>query len=178
VPEVVCRGGAALVSDCCQPPAPAAAIDCRQYPVACDEQDGFCALIFDYEQTLELNLARDVPELQPLRDRVIAEVELDHLEARVAGDELPVRHMDLFVAPAGTTSAGRAGALHLARLGAGPATTSIPLEPEARLAFAAFAVDHRSPFALVLLTHVVQRSGAAWQGTFSVQLTATLTARF
>ena len=37
VPDVVCSGPAALVSNCCQPPPPMAAVDCQAYPLSCDK---------------------------------------------------------------------------------------------------------------------------------------------
>jgi len=45
-----------LVSDCCQPPAPMLAVDCQEYPLSCDPADGYCALAFDYDDAVEIDL--------------------------------------------------------------------------------------------------------------------------
>ena len=122
VPDVVCRGPAALVSDCCQPPPPMNVVDCQEYPLGCDD-DGMCALAFDYDDAVSINLGRDVPALQDQSGWILAQATVDGIDIAVPGADaradagvapLPLRTLGLYVAPQGAVSAGAAGAMFLA----------------------------------------------------------------
>jgi hypothetical protein len=178
IPEVVCSGPAALVTDCCQLPAPAA-VDCQEYPLSCDE-DTRCALVFDYDDAREIDLA-SVPALQDQRSWVLAQATVDpietHMEVSDAG-ALPLRTASLFVAPQGTTSAHAAGSAFLTGIPLASEASRVPLNAEARLALLSFLMDFNTPFALILSTHVVVESGPAPTGAVSFHVKARVHASF
>jgi len=47
------------------------AIDCQEYPLSCDPADGYCALAFDYDDAVEIDLGRDVSALKDRPRRVL-----------------------------------------------------------------------------------------------------------
>ena len=169
IPDVVCRGTVALVTDCCQPPAPMVALDCQEYPLSCDDDD-MCALAFDYDDAVEINLGRDVLALQQQHHLVLAQATVDQIDTTMFGpdagaDALPLRAVSLWVAPRGTTSAPAAGAVFLADVPFMPGEGPVDLAADARLAFSTFLADFNTPFALILSSHVVVKSGPVPTGT-------------
>jgi len=178
VPNVVCRGPAALVSDCCQPPAPTAAIDCQQYPLTCDDNN-LCALAFDYDDALlPIDLGQDVSALKDRRGWVLAHATVDVIDTSVNLDGLPIRAASLYVAPQGATSAQAAGARFLGDIQ--PDSQPLALTPDARVAFSSFLVDFNTPFTLILSAHVVQEAtSSARQGVVAtVQVSGWVNASF
>ena len=160
VPDVVCSGPAALVSDCCQPPPPMAAVDCQAYPLSCDGS-GMCALVFDYDDAVEIHLARDVPALKQQRDRVLTQATLATIDTTVEvadAGTLPLRTASLWVAPQGVTSTRVAGAVFLAGIPLTSGKSRVDLVADARDALSAFLVDFNTPFVLILSGHVVVES--------------------
>jgi hypothetical protein len=189
VPEVVCSGPAALVADCCQPSsAIAPAVDCQEYPLICDDdpsssQPGRCALAFDYDDRVEVDLGRSVLALQDQRGWVVAQATVDQLEIRVPQDDagaapLPLRAVSLYVAPQGTASARAAGAVFLADIPWRSERSYVNLALEARLALSAFLMDFNTPFTFILSGHVVVQSGPVPTGVVTVDVTGRVHASF
>ena len=167
VPDVVCSGPAALVSDCCQPPAPMPAVDCQAYPLSCD-RSGMCVLAFAYDDAVEIDLARDVPALKHRRS-----IWYSHRQPLPASTPrwrrptlaaCPCRPPASTSAPQGATSARAAGASFLADvpIDVGRRVTWISLR-QAQDGLSAFLMDFNTPFVLILSGHVVVESGAVAQ---------------
>jgi hypothetical protein len=171
VPDVICSGRAALVTDCCQPPEPMNPIDCQEYPLSCDPVDGYCALAFDYDDAVEIDLGTDVPALKDHSNRVLAQAMLAHIETTVTGaGTLPLRTASLYAAPQGTTSAQAAGATFLADVPLGSGSKRVYLAAPAEIGLSPFLTDFNTPFVLILSTHVVVKSGAAPEGVETIQV--------
>ena len=191
VPHVVCSGPAALVTDCCQPPAPMAAVDCQAYPLTCDD-DRMCSLVFDYDEAVEIDLGRDVPELQHRRGSVLAQATIAAIDTKVfaqvtrAGtertvggvDTLPLRTASLYVAPQGAGSARVPGAAFLAGIPLGSEDSHVDLAPDARRALSAFLTDFNTPFTLILSTHVVIGGAAVPKAVAQVEVAGRVDASF
>ncbi len=180
VPAWVCEGHAALVSDCCHTPS-GGEFDCGRYPLRCDV-DGFCALAFDYEVPFTVDLEA-TPELDAFRGRAMTTAFLEEFTLLADGAVLPVRSMDLYVAPAGT-SWSEAGAVYLATREP-PTDRSeirVPLSAAARASLASFLLDFHTPFDLVLVSHVVitrsQLGAGAYEWPMSVTFRGTVIADF
>ena len=174
VPQVVCRGPAALVADCCQlSPIIDPVVDCQEYPLSCDDHDR-CALAFDYDDTNEIDL-RNVPALQDERHWVLAQATIDPLEIRVskadAGiDPLPLRAVGLYVAPRGVVSAHAAGAMFLASIPWQSDDSQVTLAAEAQVALSTYLTDFNTPFDLILSGQVVEESGPVPTGELTIKL--------
>ena len=179
VPDVVCSGAAALVSDCCQPPAPMLAVDCQEYPLSCDPADGYCALAFDYDDAVEIDLGRDVPALKDRPRSVLAQATLAIIDTTVTPvGSLPLRTASLYAAPQGTTSARASGATFLADVPLGKETGHVDLAAQAQVGLSSFLTDFNTPFVLILSTHVVVKSGAAPSGVEAITVDGHVNASF
>ena len=178
VPPVVCSGPAALVTDCCQPPVPMSAVDCQAYPLTCDD-DRMCSLVFDYDDAVEIDLGRDVPELQHRRGWLLAQATLATINTTVFGvDALPLRTAGLYVAPQGADSARAPGAVFLAGIPLGSEDSHVDLAPGARLALSTFLTDFNTPFTLILSTHVVVGGAAVPKAVAQVEVAGQVDASF
>jgi hypothetical protein len=180
VPDVVCSGPAALVSDCCQPPAPMHPVDCQEYPLSCDPADGYCALAFDYDDAVEIDLGRDVSALKDRPRSVLAQATLATIDTTVTPmvGSLPLRTASLYAAPQGTTSARAAGATFLADVPLGKGTGHVDLAAQAQIGFSPFLTDFNTPFVLILSTHVVVKSGAPPSGVEAIKVDGHVNASF
>jgi hypothetical protein len=183
VPEVICSGPAALVSDCCQIPG----VDCQVVPLTCSDQK--CALVFDYEDATEMDVGNNVAVLQDRRKWVLARASLDAFRRTVhVTDGFPLRQADLYVAPQGSYSKNATGARLLTSIslvatqspGAPDAQTALPVElpPEAQAALSSFLMDFNTPFSLILSAHVVAKSKDMARGEVTVSLTGRVNASF
>jgi hypothetical protein len=172
VPEVICSGPAALVSDCCQPPEPMTAVNCQQYPLSCDPADGWCALAFDYDDAVEIDLGSDVPALRDHPLRVLAQATLATIETTVTPGPgaLPLRAASLYAAPQGTTSARAAGATFVAEVPLGSGKRQVDVGARAQIGLSPFLTDFNTPFVLILSTRVVVKSGAAPEGVETIRV--------
>jgi len=173
VPEVVCSGPAALVTDCCQPPEPMNPVDCQEYPLSCDPADGYCALAFDYDDAVEIDLGTDVPALRARPDRVLAQATLPTIETTVTSGvgSLPLRAASLYAAPQGTTSARAVGAIFLAEVPLGSDKgQEVDVGTQAQIGLSPFLTDFNTPFVLILSTRVVVKSGAAPEGVETIRI--------
>jgi hypothetical protein len=181
VPDMICGGPAALVSDCCQPPEPMKPVDCQEYPLSCDPADGYCALAFDYDDAVEIDLGSDVPALKDHPNRVLAQATLAHIETAVTmgAGSLPLRTASLFAAPQGTTSAQAAGATFLADVPLGSAGPQQgDLVAQAEIGLSPFLTDFNTPFVLIISARVVVKSGAAPKGVETIRVGGTVDANF
>jgi hypothetical protein len=172
VPDAACSGPAALVSDCCQPPAPMTAIDCQEYPLSCDPADGYCALAFDYDDAVEIDLGHDVPALKDRPGRVLAQATLATIHTTVTSGvgTLPLRAASLYAAPQSTASARAAGATFLADVPLGGGDRQVDLGARARIGLSPFLTDFNTPFVLILSTHAVVKSGGAPNGVETIKV--------
>jgi hypothetical protein len=181
VPEVICSGPAALVSDCCQPPEPRKAVNCQQYPLSCDPADGWCALAFDYDDAMEIDLGSDVRALRDHPLRVLAQATLATIKTTVTAGvgTLPLRAASLYAAPQGTTSARAAGATFLAEVPLGTDKRQVDVVgARAQIGLSPFLSDFNTPFALILSTHVVMKSGPAPDGVETISVAGSVSASF
>ena len=181
VPDVICSGPAALVSDCCQPPEPMNPVDCQEYPLSCDPVDGYCTLAFDYDDAVEIDLGTDVPALKARPRLVLAQATLPTIGARVTFGvgSLPLRTASLYAAPQGTTSARAAGAIFLAEVPLGSdKSQEIHVGPRAQIGLLPFLSDFNTPFALILSTHVVMKSGPAPDGVETISVAGSVSASY
>jgi hypothetical protein len=180
VPDVVCSGPAALVSNCCQPPPPMPAVDCQAYPLSCDDS-GRCALVFDYDDAVEIYLAGDVLALQHQRHLVLAQATLAAIRTTVEladAGSLPVRAASLWVAPQGATSTRAAGAVFLADIPLTSGTSQVDLAADARGALSIFLMDFNTPFVLILSGHVVIGSEVVPKTTLTITVAGEVNASF
>jgi len=152
----VCAGPQAIATDCCSPPLAPQVIDCQQYPLACNPEDNTCALIFDMVDSLDVDLAAEVPAIAAARGRLFSRVAILGLNIRVADlGELPIRSAALYVAPedSGRPSSPGASLLAPVSLSAGSNVT-VPDEA-AQETFSGFATNYQSRFSLLLSAHLV-----------------------
>lgn len=180
VPEVVCSGPAALVSNCCQPPPPMPAVDCQAYPLSCDDSQ-MCALVFDYDDAVEIDLGSDVPELQQQRDRVLTQATLASFDTTVEvadAGTLPLRAASLWAAPQGAKSDRAAGAVFLAGIPLTSGISHVDLAADAQDALSAFLMDFNTPFALILSGHVVIESAPVPNTALTINVAGQVNASF
>ncbi len=179
VPNVVCSGPAALVSNCCQPPPPMDPVDCQAYPLSCDKS-GMCVLAFDYDDVVEIYLA-SVPALQHRRHLVFAQATLARIDTTVEAADagtLPVQAASLYVAPWGATSTGAAGAVFLADIPLTSGTNHVDLTAGARDALSAFLIDFNTRFVLILSGHVAIGSALVPKTTLTIAVAGEVNASF
>ena len=173
--------------DCCMPPPPGAppelAIDCAAYSLSCDA--GACGTSFPLELPITIDLAKQVPALMGMGSKVVSDITLVSLDYTVTnniGVALPA--VALSVAPMRVAAAtGNVEAKLLATLPptAAGATSmdTLPLEPDAKKAFQAFAKDLLTPFNVIASTNVALASGSPLpKGKVDVVVSGTVTASF
>jgi len=168
IPNVLCRGVAALTDDCCHPPAlagspePTESVNCQQYPLSCDNA-GWCALVFEYSDSITIDLSR-LPALKSRRGWVLANADLAVLNCKVdlrAGlppnspnlPSFPIESAALYVAPQGVLSPRAPSSRFLMDIPL-EADSSVALDAEARSVLASFLVDFNTPFTLILNARV------------------------
>jgi hypothetical protein len=157
VPSVACTDAAS----CCR--VPAQAFDCATYPLTCDQ--GVCGYTVVYETAQPLDLAKMVPALANLDDDVLKDVLITELDYHLKNDlNVAVPAIDVYVAPANTSSSTDPAAKHLVALPGAPAgaevTQKVPLPPAAQQAFSAFAKSFRTPFNLISVARVRLTGGS------------------
>jgi len=166
LPNMVCAGPEATGTNCCAPPPPLPAFDCQQAPVACDPVDNFCALTFDVEDSLTVDLLADSPEVAAVDGRVFSSVSLLTLSVGVAGiDALPIRGANLYLGPVNLGGSLSPDASLLSPLGLAPGANQLAPNATAQQAFSRFARDYRTPFAALLSAHLVIPNGYFPTGT-------------
>jgi len=162
IPNQICRGNAALTDNCCHPVGFEEPIDCQQFPLSCDAA-GWCALVFAYNDTADIDLGAHVPVLRERRDWVLARAELPVLKIQVTEQRrsdrpaLPIESAQLYVAPQGVLSPRDPASRILASIPLVPSST-VALDPDARSALSTFLTDFNTPFTLILVAHVAIES--------------------
>lgn len=160
IPDMLCRGAAALTDDCCHAPAPAGSpaptidVDCQLYPLSCDAA-GFCALAFDYDDqaTIDLGGSDDLPTLHERRGWVLANADLAVIKADVNLPRgFPIESAALYVAPQGVLSHKAPASKFLSKIPLEQQTdpSSVPLDADARFLLSTFLADFNTPFSLIL----------------------------
>ena len=172
VPNMVCAGPQAIGTDCCAPPSPLPAIDCQQYPVACDPADNFCAMTFDVEEKLPVDLMH-VTEVADVEGRVFADVSILGLDITVTGlANLPIRHAELYVGPEDLGGSSSPAASLLAPVSLASGTNLAVPGADAQQALSSFARDYRTPFSILLAAHLVVPASTSPAGTVTVRVNA------
>jgi hypothetical protein len=178
VPEGVCSGGVAMGPDCCEQLASMRGDSCDTYPLTCGE-DRTCALVFDYESVLEIDIGKNVDVLQDRRGWVLSQASLDEIRAGVEGIEsLPVQALGLYAGPQAATSSRSPGVRFLSDVRPVTGTDLIKPSPEAQAALTPFLLDFNTPFSLILSAHVVVKSGPMPNGVATIGLSGRVNARF
>jgi hypothetical protein len=168
VPTMVCGGPQALSTDCCSPPAPASPVDCTQYPLACDPNNHLCALTFDVDGRVQVDLDTDAHEVAAVDGRVFTRVSLLALTTSVTTPEvLPIRSANLFIAPKDAGSSSIANATLLGPVDLTADTTAVAVSAAAQQAFSDLARQYRVPFSLWISAHVVAAGGGTPDGSVS-----------
>lgn len=170
IPDVICRGAAALTDDCCHPPAPAGSptptinVDCQLYPLSCDAA-GYCALAFDYDDqaTIDLGGSDDLPELNERRGWVLANADLAVIKTEVyLPRRFPIESAALYVAPQGVLSHTASASRFLSSIPLDPQRTggesSVTLDADARFLLSTFLADFNTPFTLILGVRVAMEA--------------------
>jgi hypothetical protein len=155
IPDVVCSGAAALTDDCCHPPGRENGMDCQRYPLSCDAA-GWCALGFEYDYQVVVDLGGRVPALSERRGWVLASADLPGIECTVDLQGLPIESAALYVAPQGVLSPESPASKFLVDLplDTGREPAWVALNGNARSALSAFLVDFNTPFTLILDAHI------------------------
>lgn len=166
LPNMVCGGPHALGTDCCSPPPPMAAVDCQQYPLACDPANNFCALTFDVTSAVRVDLLPEVAEVAAADGRVWSRVSLRALTVSAKGlGSLPIRAAALYVGPLAADGIGGPSVRLLGPVALTEKASPVPVDGAGEDAFASFARDYRMPFVLWLAAHVVVANGTVPAGT-------------
>jgi hypothetical protein len=180
IPDLVCAGPEALTTNCCSPPAPAQAIDCQIYPLSCDSSDNTCAMVFDFEQSADVDLTK-VREVAAVAGRIFSSVSLVSLTTVVTDkNELPVlRTASLFVAPEDATSSTTPGAAYLAPVDLlAPGAQVVVPDALAQAAFSGYATNYETPFSILLSAHMVLKHNSATTGAVGFTVAARSEARY
>jgi hypothetical protein len=166
IPNKVCAGPEAMSTDCCSSAFAYPPIDCQQYPVACNPDDNYCALVFDVEDSVDAVLATDVSQIAAVQGRVFSSVSLLSLTTMVSGmGQLPIRSANLYVAPGDSESASSPGAALLSPIRLTSDPNVIVPDSAAQQAFSNFAKNYQARFSLVLSAHFIIPGSFAPTGT-------------
>jgi hypothetical protein len=182
VPPVTCGAGG-IVMDCCNPPAPLAAIDCVRSPLACVE--GTCALKFTYDQVQMVDLAREVPALASSKGQVFSQMLLKTIDIAIDANTMNVTlpPVSIYLAPSTVRSATDPMARRVAMMSMKtPGFTgmeSIPLDEASQQLFSMYARDFQTPFNILVSTDIVLGSGTVVpQGQLDFRVGGSVEAKF
>jgi hypothetical protein len=172
IPNKVCAGPEAVTTDCCSSALVYPPIDCQQYPVACNPDDNYCALVFDVEDSVDVDLATDVSEIAAVQGHVFASVSLLSLTTTITGiGQLPIRSANLYVAPGDSESASSPSAALLSPISLTTGPNVVTPDSAAQQAFSNFAKDYQARFSLVLSAHFVIPGSTAPTGSVAFTVT-------
>ncbi len=184
VPNITCGTGG-LVMDCCKPPAPVPAINCVQFPLTCDAgPPSVCALKFSYEVAQVIDLAKEVPDLKQVKGMVLSEILLKQIDVTITSTlNLATPPIDLYVAPAGVTTASNPNVRKIGTIPAKPpnfvGTEIVTIGADAQQAFSGYARDFQTPFNILISTTVLVKGGTATpSGKLDFVVSGTVEARF
>ena len=180
IPDLVCAGPEALTTDCCSPPAPAKSIDCQIYPMRCDPSDNYCAMVYDLEQSIDVDLTT-VPEIAAVQGRIFSSVSVVSLTTVVTDlNELPVlQSASLYVAPEDAGSSSAPGASFLAPVELAPGENVVVPDALAQAAFSSFATNYETRFSILLSAHlVIKNNNSVSTGSVGFSVTGHAEARY
>lgn len=159
-PAVACGAGQ-MVTDCCNPPAPAPRPDCVATPLAC--VNSVCVLEFPVTVSQRIDLKSEVPALSSLGGQTLAEISIKQIQYTIASNmnvELPA--IDIYVAPDGATTiadpAKKFGTIPPTPAGA-TKSGDVVLDPGGQAAFSMYASQFTVPFTLLGHTTMVVAPG-------------------
>lgn len=176
-PAMTCVGPEAMVSDCCQLPAPGPLVDCQKVASECDRELNQCVLYFVYQESATIDLLKEAPELASQKNQLPQQVLLQSVTSAFSSDfEWPLPAVGMYVAPATAKDIADPQVVYLATIPAQSGT--VPLDANAQHAFSRFAVDFRTPFKLFFASTVKVVSGPAPQGQLAVKLNGRIEADF
>jgi hypothetical protein len=176
IPPLPCGQGQP-VANCCSAP-----IDCMRTPLVCEADR--CSLKFTYEQVTAVNLAKDVDALKQNSSMIFTDLLLKQIDLTVDNRmNVTTPPVDLYVAPASTTSASGAGAQKIATI---PMQTpgfkgkiAVALDDAGQQAFSSFARAVQTPFNLIMSTAVLVKSGDPIpMGAIDLTVSGTVEAKF
>jgi hypothetical protein len=140
--------------------------------VACNPDDNYCALVFDVEDSVDVDLATDVSEIAAVQGHVFASVSLLSLTTTITGiGQLPIRSANLYVAPGDSESASSPSAALLSPISLTTGPNVVTPDSAAQQAFSNFAKDYQARFSLVLSAHFVIPGSTAPTGSVAFTVT-------
>ena len=159
-PAVSCGAGQ-LVTDCCNPPAPAPKPDCTATPLACE--NSVCVLEFPVTVSQTINLKMQVPQLSSLSGQTLAKISISQvtyvIDSSMNVDLPPV---DIFIAPANVTSTDPP-AQKFGSIPASPAkmktSGNMTLDPNGGAVFSQYASAFSTPFNFIAHTTMIVKPG-------------------
>jgi hypothetical protein len=178
--EVPCGAGQ-LVTDCCNPPAPAPAPDCTMTPLTCEQNENgtnVCMAQVTVSQSTTINLGQEVPSLSGLTS--IVNIKIKKISYAVTANTLTVDLPDvaLYLAPQGVTDASDSRAQKFGTLPAIPSMTTpsgdVILEPNAAQVFNAYTKNLQTPFNFIAAATL--KVSKAPTGKIDVTVSGTLAA--
>jgi hypothetical protein len=156
--EVPCGAGQ-LVTDCCNPPAPAPAPDCTMTPLTCEQNENgtnVCMAQVTVSQAQMANLGQEVPGLSSLTSLV--NITIKQISYEITANTLTVDVPDvlLYMAPQGVTDPNDSRAQQFGTLPAIPAmmtpSGNVALTPNAAQVFGMFTKNLQTPFNFIAAT--------------------------
>jgi hypothetical protein len=181
-PAVPCGDGQ-LVTDCCNPPAPAPTPDCTTTPLVCAANSGganVCTAELPESISTLIDLSTSVPALGsfPTGNISIASVDYMVMNNTLNVDLPPVT---IYLAPNGMTKPTDPGAMVFGTIPAIPAGSdpsgTVQKAPSADQTFSMYAANLSTPFEFIAGTTVVIPSGSPIpSGQLTISVTVTLSA--
>jgi hypothetical protein len=179
-PAVPCGAGQAVM-DCCMPPAPLPQPDCSTMPLSCD--DSVCTLHQTVSVAQRVNLSMEVPQLQALGSKMLADVFIKKISYSVVSTlNVDLPPVIIYLAPDGVTSPSDPSAKKFGTVPATPAGATksgdVMLEPDAQSTFSSFATNFTAPFGFIASTTLVVASGSTIpSGNVTVSVMGTISAQ-
>ena len=174
-PAVNCGAGQ-VVTDCCNPPAPAPKPDCTATPLACE--GGVCVLEFPITVSQTINLKMQVPQLSSLSGQTLAKISISEVTYTIASTmNVDLPPVDVFIAPANVTSTDPP-AQKFGSIPSSPAmkttTGNMTLDPNGNAVFSQYASAFSTPFNFIAHATMIVKPGDPIP---SGQVTATVTGK-
>jgi hypothetical protein len=161
-PAVPCGAGQ-LVTDCCQPPAPAPAPDCTATPLVCE--NSVCVLEFPVTVTQKIDLKMEVPALASSNGQSLASVSITQIQYTIASTlNVDLPPIQIFIAPESATTADDPNAKLFGTIPSTPAMTTrmgdVAIDPGGQAVFTQYAMQFGTPFNLIAHTTMVVAPGS------------------
>jgi hypothetical protein len=180
-PAVSCGAGG-QVTDCCQSPAGAPAVDCTATPLVCD--NGFCALQYTVSIPQTIDLKSQVPALSSLGGQTLAEITISQIHYHVNNLlNVALPPITIYLGAANVTSASDPNAVQkFGTLPSVPAMSTadgdVMLDPAGQAAFAKYAQQFTTPFNFIATSTVLVPAGTPTPaGSAVITVTAQVSAK-